>query len=142
MDRGNSEDPPARKILVCGSRNWTDEETIRSVLSTYPSSTVVVHGACNLDLYRRTGKRVGADLLAEKVAIELGMEVIPYPADWKLYGKAAGPIRNQQMLDREYPDEVLGFIQDTTRARGTLGMLKLAKARGKPCRAWRPTSGG
>lgn len=46
----------------------------------------------------------------------------------RLEGKAAGPIRNQRMLDDGKPDRVLAFPG----GRGTANMVKLAKAAGVP----------
>lgn len=54
----------------------------------------------------------------------------PFPADWKQYGKAAGPIRNKQMLDEGQPDLVLCFHDDIEKSKGTKNMYELAKARG------------
>jgi hypothetical protein len=87
-----------RIVLVCGSREWTDRATIRMWLSKLPSETEIVHGGAR-----------GADALAGDVAAELGLAVRAYPADWKTYGKAAGPIRNQTMLDAERPARVIAF---------------------------------
>jgi UDP-N-acetylmuramoylalanine-D-glutamate ligase len=53
-----------------------------------------------------------------------GLEV--YPADWKLHGKSAGHIRNQQMLDESKPDIVIAFPG----GRGTANMIKRAKKAG------------
>lgn len=39
----------------------------------------------------------GADKLALEWAEERGMEILKYPADWKRYKRAAGPIRNSEM---------------------------------------------
>lgn len=77
-------------VIVCGSRDWTDRDTIRAWLSRLPAGTTVVHGAAR-----------GADTLAGEVARELGFEVREYPARWETEGKAAGPMRNQRMLDAE-----------------------------------------
>jgi hypothetical protein len=47
--------------------------------------------------------------------------------DWKRYGNAAGPIRNQRMLEWG-PDLVVAFAGGT----GTAGMVALARAAGVP----------
>jgi len=48
-----------------------------------------------------------------------------YPADWKKYGKAAGPIRNQQMLDEGKPDLVVA-IPYKGKSKGTYDMIDRA----------------
>lgn len=79
------------KILVCGSRDWTDRETIRAWLARFPKDTTVIHGAAR-----------GADTTAGEEARALGFTVREYPADWAAHDRAAGPIRNQRMLDEEH----------------------------------------
>jgi hypothetical protein len=49
-----------------------------------------------------------------------------YPADWTRHGKAAGPKRNQLMLDKEKPDLVIAFPG----GKGTADMVARAKAQG------------
>lgn len=51
-----------------------------------------------------------------------------YPADWKRYGMAAGPIRNRRMLKEGKPDIVIAFAG----GRGTADMVRQAKAAGVP----------
>lgn len=71
----------------------------------------------------------GADKLADAVAREIGLEVIPVRALWRIEGRKAGPRRNARML-REHPDAafVIGFpLADSV---GTIHCLRLAKARG------------
>lgn len=46
-----------------------------------------------------SGHAKGVDTLAEKFAAEQGIDSIIFPANWKKNGKAAGPIRNTQMLE-------------------------------------------
>jgi hypothetical protein len=46
-----------------------------------------------------------------------------YRAEWLLYGKAAGPMRNQAMLHRSKPDAVLAFPG----GKGTADMVKRAE---------------
>ena len=86
-----------KRILICGSRDWTSHNTIKSVLSNYSKEIIVITGGCR-----------GADTIAENVAKNLGMTVQVFNADWKKYGRAAGPIRNQKRLE-EKPDLVIAF---------------------------------
>jgi len=89
------------------------------VLLTLPSDTIIVEGEAE-----------GADLLARSVAEELGFHVEPYPANWTQYGRAAGPIRNKQMLDEGQPHLVIYFHDDLAKSTGTRDMVKKAKERG------------
>lgn len=106
------------RILVCGDRNWSKKEVIRRELEKFPKETTVIHGAAR-----------GADTLGGIVARELGFSVEEYPANWEKYGKAAGPIRNRQMLETK-PDLVLAFHHDLNKSKGTKHMLKIAKEAG------------
>lgn len=51
------------RVLVCGSRHWTDPAPIRAVLAALPADTVVVHGAAP-----------GADTLAATLAKARGLD--------------------------------------------------------------------
>lgn len=84
-------------VLVCGGRDYDDFDKVRGVLDAI-SPECVVHG----------GSR-GADELADRWAKARGVNVVPFPADWKKFKKAAGPIRNTQMLEAAMPDLVVAF---------------------------------
>ncbi len=107
------------RVLVCGDRNWTDVELIRDNLPH--ETTVVIHGACR-----------GADKIGGEVAESLGIPVEVFPAQWKRYGRGAGPIRNKQMLDEGKPDLVLAFHPDLLKSKGTRNMVTLARKKGLP----------
>ena len=88
-------------ITVGGCRNFFDKEIVFSyldeVLSDAPlDKTVILSGHCS-----------GVDELAELYAKERGCELMLYPADWKRYGRGAGPIRNKQMVEKS--DWVIAF---------------------------------
>ena len=108
-----------KRALVCGDRNWTNREAIiawLSKLKDWGYDTVI------------EGEAKGADSIARDEAKEMGFEVIGFPAKWDLYGKAAGPIRNRQMLVEGKPDLVLAFHSDIQHSKGTASMLRLARA--------------
>ena len=67
--------------------------------------------------------------MAAEVARSLGFIVEPYPADWSQYGRAAGPIRNQQMLDSGV-QLVLAFHDHIETSKGTQDMLRRAQRAG------------
>lgn len=104
-------------MLVTGDRNWTKTRPILRELKKLPKNTIVIHGAAR-----------GVDSIADLVAINLGFERKPYPADWNKYGKAAGIIRNRQML-QENPniDLVLAFHEHIEESKGTKNMIEIAK---------------
>ncbi len=106
------------RVLICGDRQWTDYKVIRTfvagLLSLYTDLVVV------------EGEQRGADLLARQACEELGVEFEPYPADWARYKRAAGPIRNKQMLTEGKPNVVFAFHNDIENSKGTKNMLKQA----------------
>lgn len=73
-----------------------------------------------------TGGAKGVDTIAHKIAINNWLNTEVYEADWEKYGKAAGYIRNKQMLDEGKPDLVIAFPG----GKGTKMMVKLAKEAG------------
>jgi len=111
------------KILVTGDRHWAHRGVIRRVLMThnsYPPPTLI-HGACE-----------GADTIAGDIAKSMGWKVVPYPAHWRILGGAAGPSRNQTMVDQK-PDLVIAFHDDIDgRSRGTKDCVMKAKVAGIP----------
>lgn len=107
-------------VLVTGSRDWTDAEAVRRELCRLPPGSIILHGNAR-----------GADQLAGQVAADLGFDVRPRPAEWERYGKAAGIIRNREML-AEGPDVVIAFHPDLKKARGTKHMVRIARKAGVP----------
>jgi len=115
------------RVLVCGGRDYADRQRVfEELYDTLPRIThddgnwlpvgTIIHGDC----------RSGADLWADEFAVVnwTGLEV--YPADWNAHGKAAGPIRNQRMIDEGKPDLVLAFPG----GRGTADMVRRAREAG------------
>lgn len=116
-----------KRILVAGSRSWKDRETIRAALERargmLGDETVLVHGACP----------TGADAIASRIWRSWGLPVEAHPADWARHGRAAGPLRNQQMV-LAGADLCLAFPLGASP--GTRGCMRLAKAAGIPL--WEP----
>lgn len=108
-----------KRVLVCGGRDYTNhamvDRVLRKVIEKHPETTII-HGAAK-----------GADSIAGAWAKRMRVTCEEYPADWDTYGKRAGPIRNQQMLDTGI-DGVVAFPG----GRGTAHMVSIAKAAGVP----------
>ncbi|MEO7194314.1 MAG: DUF2493 domain-containing protein [Pseudonocardiaceae bacterium] len=86
------------RILVTGSRTWTDTAIIAAAISDYLRSIgtsiggawpfpILVHGAAR-----------GADRLADQIARTWGWTPEPHPADWDRHGRSAGYRRNAAMV--------------------------------------------
>lgn len=112
------------KVLVTGSRDWTDARSIelemfRALYETKTtfSEAVLIHGACP----------TGADALADEYARATGMHIIRRPADWDRYGKRAGFLRNAELVDLG-PDICLAFIR--SKSRGATMTANLAEKAG------------
>lgn len=131
------------RLLVCGSRTYgrkiIDNKEIEdshacqllySVLSgirvAFPDLTVFAGGAPGADT-------IAAEWAAASNKI-YGVEFVETKADWKQYGKAAGPMRNQLQLDRMLAkkDKYLGlaFVDKSLEiSKGTYDMVvKMRKA--------------
>jgi hypothetical protein len=117
------------RVLVTGSRDWTDTDTICTALDEAldhaPDHLLVVHGGCP----------TGADRIAGLWAIAARVPAITYRADWKNHGRAAGPIRNRAMVD-DGADLCLAFIKDDSR--GASHTARLAEQAGIPTRRFTP----
>lgn len=109
------------KVLICGDRKYINKELIEQFIISLPDDSVIIEGEAK-----------GADSIARDIALQHGLKVEKYPANWETYGKAAGPIRNAQMLKEGNPDIVVGYHDDIYNSKGTLNMLKIAKKANKP----------
>ena len=103
------------RVLVCGGREFTDKEYLEKVLDAFNAA---IPFECVIE-----GGAMGADRLAANWAKKNNIENIRFAADWDKYGKAAGPIRNKQMLDEGKPVLVIAFAGHE----GTANMIKQAK---------------
>ncbi|MGC0144305.1 DUF2493 domain-containing protein [Pseudactinotalea sp. Z1732] len=115
------------RILVTGSRNWTDTHTLQAALDEALTQAddlaevVLVHGDCP----------TGADRMAARYFDRLGLATEAHPADWGAHGRAAGPIRNAHMVSLG-ADLVLAFPLGASR--GTWNCTRLAQRAGIPVR--------
>jgi hypothetical protein len=105
------------RVLVCGGRDYADQHKVDGYLTllnrAHPFVELIEGGAR------------GADELAGRWAIDHGIKHTRVLAEWGKYGKRAGVLRNQQMLDMN-PDLVIAFPG----GRGTAHMVSIAKAKG------------
>ena len=109
-----------KKLLVTGSRDWTDRAVVDAALLEaylelryYGDEVVLLHGAAR-----------GLDQIAAEIWKSHGLRDIPFPAYWALEGKAAGGIRNQRMVN-EGPDLALAF--PLPESRGTWDCVRRCK---------------
>ena len=114
------------RVLVCGGRNFDDRSAMARVLRRFKPAIPTDDDLAEHVII--TGGASGADELAAQYAEVFGIRLRVYPADWKTHGRAAGPIRNQKMLDEGKPDLVIAFPG----GRGTADMVRRAKAAGIP----------
>jgi hypothetical protein len=103
-------------IAVVGSRTFTDYFLLEDVLNEHTTSldTLVSGGAA------------GADTLAEHYAKDYGLKMIVHKPEWKKYGRAAGFIRNQLIVDDA--DILIAFWDG--KSKGTQHSINLAKQKG------------
>jgi hypothetical protein len=113
------------RVLVCGSREFDDLQLFMESLNDLSDKYDFDN---NQPITIIEGGAKGADFLGRVWAKYCAFEHLPFPADWKAYGKAAGPIRNKQMLDEGKPDLVIAFLAKDSK--GTKNMIEQAQAKG------------
>lgn len=86
-----------RKVLVTGGRKYEyAAERVPEVLDA-------IHGVDSITLLIH-GNYGATDLAAEAWAVSRGVKSAPTDAEWTRFGPAAGPMRNQRMIDEYHPD--------------------------------------
>jgi hypothetical protein len=136
------------RVLVCGDRNWDDSHVIDEILQgiydlhsigylvTHVQHMTVIEGGAKgadraaADWANTTGPHPGDTSLVDPDHCAVIHE--QYPADWDRYRKAAGPIRNKQMLYEGKPDAVWAFHDHLANSKGTKDMVTRAKKAGIP----------
>lgn len=112
-----------KRIVVAGCRDYENYEQAKLYIDFCISdirkkyTLVFLSGECR-----------GADRLGERYAYENGFGVEKYPADWKKYGKAAGPKRNKLMVEKA--DYIIAFWDG--KSKGTKSLIGYAKIMNKP----------
>jgi YspA, cpYpsA-related SLOG family len=106
------------KICIFGSRYYPDPGDVADLVARLPTGTIVI-----------TGGAPGVDSWAAHVAEACGLEVQIFRADWKRHGKAAGPIRNAEMVAAADG----GFAFWDRRSRGTKDCIEKFSCAEKPC---------
>lgn len=110
------------KIAIVGSRNFDDHETVVRELDAVLDEKGVTRPTIV------SGGAPGVDTTAKRIAQSRGYPYVEYPADWKKYGRAAGPIRNKQIVEES--EFVLAFVAPNSK--GTLVTIKMAGKAGIP----------
>lgn len=105
------------KMLVCGGRDYCDYKKMTSIMLEYfifePEENILIAGGAN-----------GADSLAVAIANKHSIKKIIHKPDWDKYGKGAGFIRNQAMID-EKPNIVIAFWDG--KSKGTADTINRAR---------------
>ena len=94
------------KIAIVGSRKLLDYDKFKQAVDeAIPKLEIGIEHFRDVEFGNIeivSGGATGVDTLARKFAENNKLNFTEFPADWTKYGKAAGPIRNQQIA--EYAD--------------------------------------
>jgi len=102
------------RILITGGRTYQNKEKVFRILNEYKEADhigliTIIHGGA-----------AGADSLANEWGKENNMPIEVYKAEWDLYGKAAGPIRNKLMASKN-----IDFAIAFPGGKGTRNMISI-----------------
>lgn len=112
------------KVVVCGPRNFTSYNFVEECLKNHDITFLIEGGAR------------GVDSFARQYAKTNGIEFKTFYPDWNMYGKSAGPMRNQHMLDQN-PDLVIVIVENGLGLRtGTYNTYASAVARRIPVKLY------
>lgn len=110
------------KVLICGGRDYTNTNQFNRFMHNFVAEngpiTCIVQGG-----------QSGADAMARFYANQRILTIFlqTYRAEWEIYGRAAGPLRNQKMLEKN-PD--IAWVIAFPGGRGTANMVEQARERG------------
>ena len=108
------------RLAIIGSRDFSDNKLLRETLDPYKHRIIKII----------SGGARGADKLGEYWAIENEIERQIFYPDWAKYGKLAGVIRNEDIINN--CDGALCFWDGISK--GTAHSISLCKKLNKPYR--------
>ena len=105
------------KYIIAGGRDFNNYSIARSTIDRFSNIDEIVSGDAR-----------GADTQGVIYGTQYNIKVVHFPAQWDLYGKSAGFIRNAEM--GEYADALIAFWNG--KSKGTAHMIQTMKRNGKP----------
>lgn len=106
------------KAIVCGGRDYTDAARVTRILEA-------AQERLGVDAIVQGGAE-GVDRIAKEWAVHRHLQCDTYYAAWDLHGKAAGPIRNAEMLAKSEAEICFVFPG----GKGTADMARRAEEAG------------
>lgn len=113
------------RVIIAGSRSFDNQDLFDTVLldlliNVSVNEIEIVSGGCR-----------GADKMGEEYAKKWYLPCTVFEADWNQYGKAAGPIRNEQMARyAKEADRGILIAFPVGESRGTRNMIEQARWHG------------
>jgi len=110
------------RLIIAGVRTFDDYELLKS------KADEVVKDLGEVEIV--SGHAKGADMLGERYAAEHAIPCTLFPAEWERYGRAAGPVRNGQMIEyaKQETPMLLCFWDGV--AHGTRNIIQKAEREG------------
>jgi len=106
------------RVIIAGTRSFCNDAAVRETIKASGFRiTEIVSGGSN-----------GVDESAERIAAEDAIPLKRFPANWREYGRSAGPKRNLEMS--VYADALIAVWDG--KSRGTQHMIEAMKKAGKP----------
>ena len=106
-------------LIIAGGRDFSDYLLLERVVDQFLEDI-----QDEITIFCGTAR--GADSLGERYAKSRGYAVRYFPPDWRRLGRAAGPVRNQEMADSA--DALAAFWDGESR--GTGDMIRSAGQKG------------
>lgn len=114
------------KLIIAGSRNVPETDEMIDRLENFLFTFAMNSGNISEVV---SGCASGGDTLGELWAERNNIPIKKFPANWKKYGRAAGPIRNKEMGN--YAD--MAAVVWDGESNGSRHMINYMKKLNKPC---------
>ncbi len=121
---------PMKKInlAISGTRTFDDYEFLKKKLDRYVDGLKIAYIVLGAGRHKISDRHVGVDYFAEQWANHRNFNLILCHADWARYEKAAGPLRNREMI--RHADELVAIWDG--KSPGTKDCITAAKRKGIP----------
>jgi hypothetical protein len=116
------------KVLICGSRDYeiTVDKMYRDLIDTINFLSEIAKETITVDKII-SGGATGPDSVAIKMCERYNIPCIVNTPDWASWGRAAGPMRNKQMVDMA--DIVIAYWDG--KSKGTESTIKFTEEENK-----------